>query len=66
MTAAVRLAFVVLEATVPLADLESDLEPDLVVWDAASDVFVGDALEDVEDVEDVSTCHVNYRSWCPS
>lgn len=46
MAAAVPLALAVLEAAVPLADLESDL----VVLDAAADVFVGEALEDVEDV----------------
>ena len=46
MAAAVPLALAVLEAAVPLADLESDLD----VWDAAADVFVGEVLEDVEDV----------------
>lgn len=52
----------VLEAAVPLADLESDLDTDFVVLDAAFDVFVGDALEDAEDV---SACNVRYQSWCP-
>ena len=51
MAAAVSLALAVLEAAVPLADLEldfeSDLDSDLVVLDAAIDVSVGDALEDV-------------------
>ncbi len=46
MAAAVPLALAVLEAAVPLADLSSDL----VVLDAAADVFVGEALEEVEDV----------------
>ena len=59
MAAAVPLALAVLEAAVPLADLESDLESDVVVLDAASEVFVGDALEDVGDV---SACLVNYQS----
>ena len=55
MAAAEPLALAVLEAAVPLADLESDF----VDLDAASDVFVGDALEDVEDV---SASLVNYES----
>ena len=50
VAAAVPLALAVLEAAVPLADLESDLESGFVVLDAASDVFVGDTLEAVEDV----------------
>ena len=48
MAAAVPLALAVLEAAVPLADLESDLESDVVVLDTASEVFVDDPLEDVE------------------
>lgn len=63
MAAAVPLALAVLEAAVPLADLEVNLEDDSVVLDAASDVSVGDALEDVEDV---STCNVNCQSWHPN
>lgn len=59
MAAAVPLALAVLEAAVPLADLESDLESEVVVLDAASEAFVGDALEDVEDV---SAYLVNYQS----
>ena len=45
VAAAVPLALAVLEAAVPLADLESDLE----VLEAVSDVLVEDALEDEED-----------------
>lgn len=48
MTAAVPLALAVLEDAVPLADFDSDFDSELVVLDAASDVFVGDALEDAE------------------
>ena len=48
MAAAVPLALAVLEAAVPLADLESDLESEFVVLDTASEVFVDDPLEDVE------------------
>lgn len=48
MAAAVPLALAVLEAAVPLADLESDLESDFVVLDTASEVFVDDPLGDVE------------------
>lgn len=59
MAAAVPLALAVLEAAVPLAVLESDLESDFVVLDTAEDVFVGDALEDVEDV---SASNVSYQS----
>lgn len=58
MAAAVPLALAVLEAAEPLADLESEF----VVLDAASDILVGDALEEVEDV---SACLVNYQSCCP-
>ena len=64
MAAAVPLALAVLEAAVPLADLESELESDLesalVVFDAAADVFVGDTLDEVVDA---SAWHINYRSW---
>ena len=59
MAAAVPLALAVLEAAVPLADLESDF----VVLDTAADVFVGDALEDVEDV---SAWNVSCQSGCPA
>ena len=47
------LVLAVLEAAVPLADLESDL----VVLDTASVVFVADSLEDVEDA---SARNVNH------
>ena len=64
VAAAVPLALAVLEAVVPLADLESDLDSDLesalVVFDAAADAFVGDALDEVVDA---SAWHINYRSW---
>ena len=60
MAAAVPLALAVLEAAVPLADLESEVESDLesalVVFDAAADVFVGDALDEVVDA---SAWHIN-------
>ena len=52
MAAAVPLALAFSEAAVPLADLESEF----VVLEAASDVFVGDALEDEDDA---SAHHVN-------
>ena len=45
MAAAVPLALALLEVAVPLADLESEF----VVLEAASDVLVGDALEDEDD-----------------
>ena len=65
MAAAVPLALAVLEAAVPLADLESELESDLesalLVFDAAADVFVGDGLNEVVDA---SAWHISYRSWC--
>lgn len=66
MAAAVPLALAVWEAAVPLADLESDLESDLVfesvVLDTASVVFVADTLEDVEDA---SARDVNHHSRGP-
>ena len=55
MAAAVPLALAFLEAAVPLADLESDS----VVLEAASDVSVGDALDDEDDA---SAHNVNYPS----
>lgn len=58
MAAAVPLALAVLEAVVPLADFESDFEAELVVLDTASDVFVGDTLEDVDVV---SARNVSYQ-----
>lgn len=57
MAAAVPLALAFLEAAVPLADLESEF----VVLEAASDVLVGDALEDEDDA---SAHNVNYPSCC--
>ena len=57
MAAAVPLALAFSEAVVPLADLESDF----VVLEAASDVLVGDALEDEDDA---SAHNVNYPSCC--
>ena len=62
MAAAVPLPLAFLEAAVPLAELESDF----VVLDATSDVFVGDSLEDVEDVEDVTAREVNCQTRCPA
>ena len=63
MAAAVPLPLAVLEAAVPLADLESELDSDLesalVVLDAAADVFVGDVLDEVVDA---SAWHINYLS----
>ena len=69
MAAAVPLPLAFLEAAVPLAELESELESDFVVLDATSDVFVGDSLEDaedVEDVEDVTAREVNCQTRCPA
>ena len=67
MAAAVLLALAVLEAAVPVAgfefDFDSGFESELVVLDAASDVFEGDP---VEDVEVVSACSVSHQSWGPS
>ena len=63
MAAAVPLALAVLEAAVPLADLESDFEFDTVVLDVASDVLVEEALEDVEDV---SACNLSPQLYYSS
>ena len=57
MAAAVPLALACLEAAVPLADLESEV----ALLEAASDVVVGDAFEDEDDA---SAHNVNYPSCC--
>ena len=51
------LAF--LEAAVPLAELESDVDSGFLVLEAASGVLVGDALVDEDDA---SAENVNYPS----
>lgn len=62
MAAAVPLPLAVLEADVSLVDSESDSEPDVTVLDAESDVFVGDALEVVEEVSAFeSSCLRNIK-----